>query len=43
MHWTLLAFDRSSDLVTIAHVGIPEDRNEGIAGLDVIARTFRFD
>jgi hypothetical protein len=43
MHWTVLEFYGSSGVVTVAHVGIPEDRNEGIAGLEEIARWFRFD
>jgi hypothetical protein len=30
-------------VVTIAHVGIPENRDEGITGLEVIGRTFRFE
>ena len=43
MHWTVLEFYDSSGVVTVAHVGTPEDRDEGIAGLEVIARWFRFD
>ena len=42
MHWTVLEFYGSSGVVTVAHVGIPEDRAEGIAGLEVLARSFRF-
>ena len=43
MHWTVLEFYGSSGVVTVAHVGIPEDREEGIAGLDQLARSFRFE
>ena len=42
MHWTVLGFYGSSGMVTVAHVGVPEDREEGIAGLEVIAQSFRF-
>jgi hypothetical protein len=42
MHWTILEFYGSSGVVTVAYVGIPEDREEGLAGLEVLARTFRF-
>jgi hypothetical protein len=43
MHWTVLEFYGSAGVVTVAHVGIPEDRDEGIAGLEAIARWFRFE
>jgi hypothetical protein len=43
MHWTVLEFYGSSGVVTVAHVGIPEDSGEGIAGLEVLARSFRFE
>ncbi len=42
MHWTVLEFYGSSGVVTVAYVGIPEDREEGLAGLEVLARSFRF-
>ena len=42
MHWTVLEFYGSSGVVTVAHIGIPEDREEGIAGREVLARSFRF-
>ncbi len=42
MHWTVLEFYSSAGVVTVAHVGIPEDSGEGIAGLDVLAQSFRF-
>ena len=43
MHWTVLNFYGSSHIVTVAHLGTPEDSEEGIAGLEVIARSFRFE
>ncbi len=43
IHWTALEFYGSSGAVTVAHLGTPEDRDEGIAGLEEIARWFRFD
>lgn len=43
MHWTVLEFYSDAGVVTVAHVGIPEDRTEGIAGLEMIARGFRFE
>jgi hypothetical protein len=43
MHWTVLEFYGSSGVVNVAHVGIPEDSGEGIAGLEVLARSFRFE
>lgn len=43
MRWTLLFFYSSSYVVTVAHVGTPENSEEGIAGLEVIARSFRFE
>jgi len=43
MHWTVLNFYGSSSIVTVAHLGTPEDIKEGIAGLEVIVRSFRFE
>lgn len=42
IHWTVLEFYGSSGVVTVAHMGIPENRDEGIPGLEVLARSFRF-
>ena len=42
MRWTVLSFYGSSHVVMVAHVGTPEDSEEGIAGLEMIARSFRF-
>jgi len=43
MHWTVLEFYSSSGVVTVAHVGIPEVRGEGIACLEALAYSFRFE
>jgi len=43
MYWTVLGFYSSAHVVAIWHVGIPEDRNEGVAGLEAIGRSFRFE
>jgi hypothetical protein len=43
MHWTVLNFYGSLYIVTVAHLGTPEDIEEGIVGLEVIARSFRFE
>jgi hypothetical protein len=41
--WTVLGFYSARHVVTVAHGGILGDPNEGIEGLDVIARSFRFE
>ena len=43
MRWTILEFYGSSGAVIVAHVGTPENREEGIAGLEKLAQSFRFD
>jgi hypothetical protein len=43
MYWTVLGVYTSNDTVSLAHLGIPEDRDEGIAGLEGIAASLRFD
>ena len=43
MHWTVLGLYTENDTVSIAHLGIPEDRDEGIAGLEAIVTSLRFD
>jgi len=43
LHYTVLNFYGSSYVVTVAHTGTPEGSEEGMAGLDVIARSFRFE
>jgi hypothetical protein len=40
---TVLAFYSAQRIVVVLHCGIPGDPNEGINGLDVIARSFRFE
>ena len=43
MHWTVLGLFNSTDTISLAHVGTPEDREEGIAGLEAIASSIRFE
>ena len=43
MYWTVLGVYSSNDTVSLAHLGTPEDRAEGIAGFEEIAATLRFD
>ena len=33
----------ANDTVSLAHLGIPEDREEGLDGLEAIATSLRFD
>jgi hypothetical protein len=39
--WTVLAFYGDRHVVPVAHVGVPENEDEGIEGLEVIGRTFK--
>jgi hypothetical protein len=41
--WTILGLYGARHVVTVSHCGIPDAPNEGIGGLDVIARSFRFE
>jgi hypothetical protein len=41
--WTFLVFYGARHLVAVSHCGIPDAPDEGIAGLDVIANSFRFE
>jgi hypothetical protein len=43
MHWTVLGLYTSADTVLIAHLGTPENRDEGLAGLEAIATSLRLD
>jgi hypothetical protein len=43
MYWTVLGVYTSNDTVSLAHLGTPEDRDEGIADLEAIATSLRFD
>jgi hypothetical protein len=43
LYWTVLGFFNSSDTISLAHVGTPENREEGLAGLEEIAKSLRFD
>ena len=43
MYWTVVGLYSSNDSVSLAHLGTPEDRNEGIAGFEEIGASLRFD
>jgi hypothetical protein len=43
LYWTVLGFFNSSDTISLAHVGTPENREEGLAALEAIATSIRFD
>lgn len=43
MHWTVLGVYTNNDTVSLAHLGIPEDRAEGLDGLEAIATSLRFN
>jgi hypothetical protein len=43
MYWTVLGVYSSNDTVSLAHLGTPEDRDEGIAGFEEIAASLHFD
>lgn len=42
LHWTVLGVYTREDTVSLAHLGTPENRDEGIAGFEAIATTLRF-
>jgi len=41
MHWTVLGLYTVNDTIFLAHLGTPENRDEGIAGLEAIATSLR--
>ena len=43
MHWTVLGLYAVNDTIFLAHLGTPENRDEGIAGLEAIATSLRLD
>jgi len=43
MHWTVLGLYTDVDSILLAHLGTPENREEGIAGLEAIATSLRLD
>jgi hypothetical protein len=43
MYWTVLGLFTSSDTISLAHVGTPENRDEGLSALEEIATSIRFD
>jgi hypothetical protein len=38
----VVSYESSNDTVSLAHLGTPEDRNEGIAGFEEIVASLRF-
>ena len=43
LHWTVLGFYTSDDTILLAHLGTPENRDEGLAGFEAIATSLRVD
>jgi hypothetical protein len=43
LHWTVLGMYTTNDTVSLAHLGTPENRDEGIDGFEAIAASLRFD
>lgn len=43
LRWTVLGFYSGNDTILLAHLGTPENPEEGIAGLDAIATSLRLD
>ena len=43
LYWTVLGFFNSTDTISLAHVGTPENREEGLEALETIAKSLRFD
>jgi len=43
MHWTVLGLYTDVDTILLAHLGTPENRQEGIAGFEAIAASLRLN
>lgn len=43
LHWTVLGFYDSGSSILLAHVGTPENREEGLPALEAIAASLRLD
>jgi len=43
LHWTVIGFFNSSDTISLAHLGTPENREEGLPALEAIITSLRFD
>jgi len=43
LYWTVIGFFNSSDTISLAHVGTPENREEGLAALEEIVTSLRFN
>jgi hypothetical protein len=39
----VIGFFNSTDTISLAQVGTPEDRDEGLAALEAIVSSFRFN
>ena len=42
-YWTIIGLFGARHVVTVEHCGTPADPNEGIEGLEAIAKSFRFE
>jgi hypothetical protein len=43
MYWTVLGLFNASDTISLAHVGTPENRDEGLSALEAIVTSIHFD
>jgi hypothetical protein len=43
LHWTVIGFFNSSDTISLAHVGTPDNREEGFAAFEAIITSLRFN
>jgi hypothetical protein len=43
LYWTVIGFFNSSDTISLAHVGTPENREAGLSALEAIVTSLRFD
>ena len=43
LHWTVMGFYNASDTISFAHLGTPENREEGLAALETIVSSLRFN
>jgi hypothetical protein len=43
LHWTVIGFFSSSDTISLAHVGTPEDRDDGLTALEAIVTSLRLN
>jgi hypothetical protein len=43
MHWTVLGLYGDTDTISLAHVGTPENQEEGLDDFEALATSIRFD